>query len=198
MSASGLRNWSGSLSYIIPWRSGSYTCFSNQSEAENMADLTPSLWQLVITTDQPLSQALNKGIHHPGFLQKILQIYYYSVLWCVVSIFLSILLVYQEEKDGDVLLCLLSIYTLKEGCFSPWKSGGKIYDFFTFHNGQKNSPLVYCQKIKLNYKTAHSASYSSYFFRIEVVVLSILPVAKVLSCLLSSCFYVTYFLSTVN
>ena len=30
------------LSYTIPWRSGSYTCFSNQSEAENMADLTPS------------------------------------------------------------------------------------------------------------------------------------------------------------
>ena len=35
------------LSYTIPWRSGSYTCFSNQSEAENMADLTPSPWQLV-------------------------------------------------------------------------------------------------------------------------------------------------------
>ena len=109
----------------------------------------------------------------------------------MVSTFLNILLVYQEEKDGDVLLCLLSIYTLKEGCFSPWKSGGKIHDyFFTFYNGQKNSPLVYCQKVKLNYKTAHSASYSSYFFGIEVVVLSIFPVAKVLSCLLSSCFHV--------
>ena len=108
----------------------------------------------------------------------------------MVSTFLKILLVYQEEKDGDVLLCLLSIYTLK-GCFSPWKSGGKIHDyFFTFYNGQKNSPLVYCQKVKLNYKTAHSASYSSYFFGIEVVVLSIFPVAKALSCLLSSCFHV--------
>ena len=26
------------LSYNIPWRSGSYTCFSNRSEAKNMAD----------------------------------------------------------------------------------------------------------------------------------------------------------------
>ena len=26
---------------------------------------------MVITTDQPQSQALNKGIHPPGFLQKI-------------------------------------------------------------------------------------------------------------------------------
>ena len=26
------------LSYTIPWRSGSYTCFSNRSEAKNMAD----------------------------------------------------------------------------------------------------------------------------------------------------------------
>ena len=26
------------LSYIIPWRSGSYTCFSNRSVAKNMVD----------------------------------------------------------------------------------------------------------------------------------------------------------------
>ena len=31
------------------------------------------------------------------------------------------------------------------------------------------------------------------FPRIEVVLLSILPVAKILSCLFSSCFYIIYF-----
>ena len=74
----------------------------------------------------------------------------------MVSTFLNILLVYQEEKDGDVLkivtmLCLLSIYTLKEGCFSPWKCGGKIHDyFFTFHNGKKlASSILSKSKVKL-------------------------------------------------
>ena len=50
-----------SLSYTIPWRSGSYTCFSNRSEAKNMADFglcwrqIHAIWYLrlqVITTDQ--------------------------------------------------------------------------------------------------------------------------------------------------
>ena len=50
-----------SLSYIIPWRSGSYTCFSNRSVAKNMADFGLCwrqihaiwyLWLQVITTDQ--------------------------------------------------------------------------------------------------------------------------------------------------
>ena len=49
------------LSYIIPWRSGSYTCFSNRSVAKNMADFglcwrqIHAIWYLrlqVITTDQ--------------------------------------------------------------------------------------------------------------------------------------------------
>ena len=49
------------LSYIIPWRSGSYTSFSNRSEAKNMADFglcwrqIHAIWYLrlqVITTDQ--------------------------------------------------------------------------------------------------------------------------------------------------
>ena len=49
------------LSYTIPWRSGSYTCFSNRSEAKNMADFglcwrqIHAIWYLrlqVITTDQ--------------------------------------------------------------------------------------------------------------------------------------------------
>ena len=49
------------LSYIIPWRSGSYTCFSNRSVAKNMADFglcwrqIHAIWYLrlkVITTEQ--------------------------------------------------------------------------------------------------------------------------------------------------
>ena len=49
------------LSYIIPWRSGSYTCFSNRSVAKNMADFglcrrqIHAIWYLrlqVMTTDQ--------------------------------------------------------------------------------------------------------------------------------------------------
>ena len=49
------------LSYTILWRSGSYTCFSNRSEAKNMADFglcwrqIHAIWYLrlqVITTDQ--------------------------------------------------------------------------------------------------------------------------------------------------
>ena len=63
------KTWTGPLSYIIPWRSGStelyysgsYTCFSNRSEAKNMADFglcwrqIHAIWYLrlqVITTDQ--------------------------------------------------------------------------------------------------------------------------------------------------
>ena len=53
-----------SLSYTIPWRSGSYTCFSNRSVAKNMADFDVN-WRhyhdyrfrrlMVIITDQAQS-----------------------------------------------------------------------------------------------------------------------------------------------
>ena len=97
---------------------------------------TGFLLLMVITTDQPRSWAFNKSILPPGFLRKFFK-NIHCVLWCSFcdsfDIFLTFYLLKKKKTMAFCFTyCHFIVYIVKKGCFSHWKSDGKIHDFFYF------------------------------------------------------------------